>query len=298
MSTSTAEQSMFFPGAAAATIFNVANARLGLSGVWKAPSWATDADDRQKLLNELKIWGQTEYPGDNVLGFVGAHANSVNRALRQAGFSIELAPFASEHSFGAVGISKVKVNWRFAGELTSINTGGVSYRAFKLNKGFRVIEAGNRQILEIVTKESLRVRLEETTAPTSALELLDYTRGLHGDTFGRANILDTPSAKIPIVTVDEQPSADLLIDSESPGHAGGWPWDIKQMVLQTIFSMNEVGAEANEAGAAEVRPRALGTSGWTTTDPFYLTIGYPQAPTPVFTGFIAQNHWRDDRVAV
>lgn len=227
-----------------------------------------------------------------VAGTAADTAAEIADWLSEQGFDTALEDWPNDGtSFGVAGVSNIQVNWVEAGSESLIIKDGNVYPAFDMNAKDGVAYVFRTGAVELRTHEGMIVRIQECDDPGSSIALaaaalIQHTLQLSQSFVG--NVFD--QVRIPMVSLDVLADLEWLIGLRAP-KTGAPDARVVQAKGQTKFGMNQLGAHASEAAAAQVVIESVQVP-FEINKPFLLTIGFPGVP-PLFGAYITQEHWTD-----
>jgi len=269
---------------------------------------------RQSLTNDM-------FATNELKAYVSDNAATLNKILRDNGFSIQLQEFANAQSIGIVAIQNIIVKWIEKAEQKSIQSGKQKYPGFsldehKMNVSFYTSSAHNEHqtdphivIAEIPTQSSDKVycavKVTTNNNGTIVIPFFDEKDTISDhNTMHTINALQQPlhdmqyekierynAIQIPMITYQEQPSLEWLLKLQLHGH------EVAQALQEVIFKMNDIGAQAKAAVAIELM-KSMAPSlkkpvkePLIVNQPFLLWIERPGMPLPIFAAYLQYKYW-------
>jgi hypothetical protein len=260
--------------------------------------------------------------------YVAHDAETLNKILRDNGFSIQLEDFSGPDSIGVVAIQNILVKWIEKAERKSIRSGNKEYPGFHLDEQFHldthkmsVSFSGNDQnnptlvISEIATQSgdkvycAVKVKIgdEKTTVTPffqgkdmphddEIMQAIDALKKEFKDSEKYPSLHRYNALELPMINYHEKPSIEWLLRLKFPPNR-----EIAQALQEVIFKMNETGAQSKAAVAIEIcetmsmypSPPPPPKEPLIVNQPFLLWIERPGMPLPIFAAYLEQKYWAD-----
>lgn len=227
-------------------------------------------------------------------------AEDINRFLTNEGFDINLQPweYNPPYRFGAASVMDVLVNWFTPGESVPLRgQDGNMYPGVKIKEaGTQIssVEGIRNPVVYLPTKNPLyMVGLSvPEQLPTNEFELLEHIHDLKN---GQLRVhREFEGVIFPKVSLDQQPDISWLRGLTAK--AGGETDSVLEQVLQqTKFKMNEIGAHARSAVAGGFLRMAIEIpkAPYVIDKPFVCWIQKENIPLPLFAAYINYSDWKD-----
>lgn len=253
---------------------------------------------------------------DELKAYVASDAETLNKVLRDNGFSIQLAPFPRSDSIGIVAIQNILVKWLEKAESKPVRSGRKEYAGFRLDEcKMQVSFSGNNQdnptivIAEIATQTddkvycAVKVKIENdkttadpffesksSTSDHDVMHTINTLRQEFKDTKKYSDVRRYDAIELPMISYQKQPSVKWLLGLRFHPTYG-----VAQALQEVIFKMNDFGARAKAAVAMELGEMAMLRSKepLIVNQPFLLWIERPGMPLPIFAAYLEQKYWSD-----
>jgi len=256
----------------------------------------------------------TLFRPDELQAYVAEDAETLNKILRDHGFSIQLKPFRPSE-VGIVAIQDIIVTWNKKAEHSTIQAAGKTYPSFIMDEKnnditFFVYHDQENHIIiaEILTqshdKVYCAVKMKTIDGQNTVVPFFDYhTENIDDLTVAHTiaqwqqNVKNNPlysytfnALELPMIMYHAQPSLEWLLKLQlSSGYV------VTQALQEVIFKMNEIGAQAKAAVAIAIRELSSAHSApqnpLIVNQPFLLWIERPGMPLPLFAAYLTQEHW-------
>lgn len=241
--------------------------------------------------------------------YTARDAETLNKILRDNGFSIQLQEFASSDSVGVVAIQDILVKWLEEAEQKSIRSAGKEYPGFALDADeMHVSFYGDDQsnphivIAEIATQSDDKVYCAARIKAGSVVPFFEGNNLSDHDIMHAINSLRLQlkdpnkyrsthlynTMELPMIDYQKRPSIEWLLGLMISGSFVG------QALQEVIFKMNEIGARAKAAVSIEIlrsAPPSLIVKPLIINQPFLLWIERPGMPLPIFAEYLQQEYW-------
>jgi len=261
---------------------------------------------------------------DELKAYAARDAETLNKILRDNGFSIQLEPFSSPDSIGFLAIQDILVKWLEKAERKPIRSGKNEYAGFRLEAqsmaalesahdaqvSFAVDDERNPTVVmaEIVTqsgdKVCCAVRIKITENNTEAVpffsgkgvpsdhDVMHTIRSLVENRIQYSGTCRYNAIELPMISYQEQPDVAWFKKLQFPGYT------VDQALQEVIFKMNESGARANAAFVFTIAGCTAGIpmpspEPLIVNEPFLLWIERPGMPLPIFAAYLDQKYWTD-----
>ncbi|MCH7604459.1 hypothetical protein IID24_00455 [Patescibacteria group bacterium] len=226
-----------------------------------------------------------------IQSMASSDAATLNRFLREKGFSIELDPFG-DNEFGVVSILDLLVRWLNTGTVKSIHANGTGREFPGVRIGgedvsFYSAPPHEHPIAGLVTKSPDMVYMTMLDDPPEEFALVAKAEELsHEKKFS----FEFGGLVFPMVSLDQMVNIGWLIKMATI-RSDDRPAEISQALQQTKLRMNEVGARAESAAAVGVVTLGGPMPDHTIDQPFLIWIERPGLVTPLFVGHITEEDW-------
>ena len=220
------------------------------------------------------------------------NVEDVNKFLRDRGFSIEL-PAIGKGSFAVASVLNVLVEWIAKGEATTIRD--KKYPAVKLEKRnmlhYYTSRSNSHPIVQIPTKSGDQVCMTVVDNPPTGFDLVKLAQELNKTSLPNAHF---ENVIFPMVDYDREIDIKWIVGMNTKD-AKGLGWEIANALQQTKFKMNEYGARVKSAAAMEMLCMGVREPkpDLVIDQPFLIWITRDGLSQPLFTGFIAEDCWKN-----
>lgn len=260
---------------------------IGSSGVW------TRQNDHQEVFF-------SEYYADNarlllklpeIESIVAKEAGTINRFLKERGFSIKLDEFSQDPPrFAAAAVLNLLLKWSNQGTVTTVRNG--QFPAFRLSGAqveFRTTLLSSTPLAIITTHTGDKVHIMATPRLPETASIFSLVKRRAANT---SSSNEFGGLVLPMISYDSEQDLCWLKGAQT-SDTDGVPWEIEQAVQQIKFRMNEVGARAESAAAVVVAKRGVAPQlpDLVIDDPFLLWITRPGVPDPLFIGHFTEEMW-------
>jgi hypothetical protein len=256
---------------------------------------------------------------DELKAYVARDAQTLNKILRDNGFSIQLQEFVNAQSIGIVAIQDILLKWLKAAKRITIPSGKKQYIGFHLDEHRMDVSFSGNDVNKptiVVAKISTQshdkvycaVRMNMNSDKVVLVPFFEGVAAgltdhevMHAvceireklkDSSQYSNINRYNAIELPMIEYQAKPSVKWLIGLKfSPGY------EVAQALQEVIFKMNEFGARAKAAVAIElmksVAPSPNSKVSLVVNQPFLLWIERPGMPLPIFAAYLPQKYWAD-----
>jgi hypothetical protein len=258
---------------------------LGKDRIWHAIN-----EQQQHFITEIFKACRQEKVSE-VETMVSWNAEDINKFLRNHRYDIRLNPFERD-TFGIATILNLIVEWLEAGKITTVEDHLYRhYPAICLSQGLRFYRSSFHRypIVVITTKSGDHVSMTRYDENPKNLEetvrkLVKYAKSVY----------DFEKVIFPMVDLNKQIDVSWLLNMSTMSNDVR-PAYVSQAVQQTIFKMNETGAQAQSAFAGAITKRGGSSSeeNMVINEPFLCWITRRDFKMPLFAGYITQQDWKN-----
>ncbi|HZR42553.1 MAG TPA: hypothetical protein VFB12_20700 [Ktedonobacteraceae bacterium] len=268
-----------------------------MEGMGTDRQWQPANDTQQHFLEHHFALCRDEVAGiPEIESLASWSYETINVFLRKRGLTLQLHPFGYP-GFGVASVLDLFVRWEQQGEACIVR--GVDshdYPAVRIDrKGVEFYQVGHKHpIAALKTTSGDWVYLTmHDDEPTHQFDI-DHQAEAFSQRLGHPTT-EYNGVIFPMVDLDQNVDIGWLLKLSTRAENGDHV-EVEQALQQNILKINEVGARAKSAVAMELLPTAAmmhPEPDLVINAPFLLWFERSGFSTPLFAGYITQEHWRN-----